>query len=83
MLLWLHLYWFCSDFLHQYNLSRASKYLPLNDDYHVTTVPDMYVLGSASHVVDYRKSSGGFIHGFRYTSDNGGHTEITIDNILR
>ncbi|XP_053707510.1 FAD-dependent oxidoreductase domain-containing protein 2 [Synchiropus splendidus] len=29
--------------------------------------PGLFVLGTAAHSRDYRKSAGGFIHGFRYT----------------
>ncbi|KAM9785148.1 FAD-dependent oxidoreductase domain-containing protein 2 [Syngnathus typhle] len=29
--------------------------------------PGLFVLGAAAHSRDYRKSAGGFIHGFRYT----------------
>lgn len=29
----------------------------------------LFVVGTASHGIDFRKSSGGFIHGFRYTGE--------------
>ncbi|XP_041943611.1 FAD-dependent oxidoreductase domain-containing protein 2 [Alosa sapidissima] len=29
--------------------------------------PNMFVLGTAGHSLDYRMSAGGFVHGFRYT----------------
>lgn len=38
----------------------------------------MYVAGTAGHSVDWRKSAGGFIHGFRYTGKIG--TEKVVPN---
>ena len=58
-----------SQFLQKYKLTSDLKYLPLNADYQVTSVHNLYMLGVASHAVDYRESSGGFIHGFRYTGE--------------
>lgn len=29
--------------------------------------PHMYFAGTNTHSLDFRKSAGGFIHGFRYT----------------
>ena len=31
-------------------------------------VPGLYAAGTITHNLDFRKSAGGFIHGFRYTS---------------
>ena len=38
--------------------------------FHVSAVqpPILFPAGAASHAVDYRRSAGGFIHGFRYNS---------------
>ncbi|KAM5287928.1 FAD-dependent oxidoreductase domain-containing protein 2 [Ctenodactylus gundi] len=47
------------DFSKKYPLIRAS--------YESRGTRGLFVLGTASHSVDYRKSAGGFIHGFRYT----------------
>ncbi|EDV20868.1 uncharacterized protein TRIADDRAFT_64282 [Trichoplax adhaerens] len=44
-----------------------SKYPFLRDSYESVNVPNMYFAGSLAHSRDYRKSSGGFIHGFRYS----------------
>ncbi|XP_076458503.1 FAD-dependent oxidoreductase domain-containing protein 2-like [Babylonia areolata] len=46
----------------------SKKFLPLNYNYEVKGMPGVFGAGVASHAVDYRKSSGGFIHGFRYTA---------------
>ena len=43
----------------------SHKYPQLTDDFS-TSVADMYVTGTLAHGLDWRKSSGGFIHGFRY-----------------
>uniref|UniRef100_A0A5F9CYM9 FAD-dependent oxidoreductase domain-containing protein 2 n=1 Tax=Oryctolagus cuniculus TaxID=9986 RepID=A0A5F9CYM9_RABIT len=48
-----------SEFSRKYPLIRAS--------YEAKGSRGLFVLGTASHSVDYRKSAGGFIHGFRYT----------------
>ncbi|KAF5919815.1 hypothetical protein HPG69_009804 [Diceros bicornis minor] len=47
------------EFSKKYPLVRAS--------YESKGSRGLFVLGTASHSVDYRKSAGGFIHGFRYT----------------
>jgi thioredoxin reductase len=44
------------------------KYPALNEEYESTSAPGMYVAGTLAHVRDFRKSSGGFVHGFRYTA---------------
>nr|XP_040134468.1 FAD-dependent oxidoreductase domain-containing protein 2 isoform X2 [Ictidomys tridecemlineatus] len=48
-----------SEFSKKYPLIRAS--------YESKGSRGLFILGTASHSVDYRKSAGGFIHGFRYT----------------
>ncbi|KAK2187134.1 hypothetical protein NP493_177g02007 [Ridgeia piscesae] len=48
---------------------RAEDKFPLiGYDYQLRDVEDLYIAGGASHGPDYRKSAGGFIHGFRYTA---------------
>ncbi|XP_070267142.1 FAD-dependent oxidoreductase domain-containing protein 2 isoform X2 [Myotis yumanensis] len=48
--------------------SEFSKKYPLvRPSYESKGSRGLFVLGTASHSVDYRKSAGGFIHGFRYT----------------
>ncbi|XP_008054469.1 FAD-dependent oxidoreductase domain-containing protein 2 [Carlito syrichta] len=49
-----------STFGKKYPLVRAS--------YESKGSRGLFILGTASHSVDYRKSAGGFIHGFRYTA---------------
>lgn len=45
-----------------------SKYPLLKPNYEAKHSPGLYVVGTASHSIDFRKSAGGFIHGFRYTA---------------
>ncbi|CAN8030851.1 unnamed protein product, partial [Ixodes persulcatus] len=44
------------------------RYPLINADYESANVPGMYFVGSTVHSLDYREASGGFIHGFRYTT---------------
>ncbi|XP_078093688.1 FAD-dependent oxidoreductase domain-containing protein 2 [Mustelus asterias] len=50
------------------NRGRMSKYPLVKATYESASLPGMFIIGAASHSVDYRKSAGGFIHGFRYTA---------------
>jgi thioredoxin reductase len=44
------------------------KFPKMRPNYESTNIPDMFFAGVISHSVDYKKSAGGFIHGFRYTA---------------
>ncbi|XP_071965950.1 FAD-dependent oxidoreductase domain-containing protein 2-like [Antedon mediterranea] len=44
------------------------KYPTINAAYEVENITDMFVIGTSSHSLDFKKSAGGFIHGFRYTA---------------
>ncbi|OPJ68856.1 FAD-dependent oxidoreductase domain-containing protein 2 [Patagioenas fasciata monilis] len=44
------------------------KYPQIKPNYESRGTRGLFVLGTASHSVDFRKSAGGFIHGFRYTT---------------
>ncbi|XP_037591004.1 FAD-dependent oxidoreductase domain-containing protein 2 [Cebus imitator] len=46
----------------------GKKYPLIRASYESKGSRGLFVLGTASHSVDYRKSAGGFIHGFRYTA---------------
>ena len=46
-------------------------------DYQLRDVDDLYIAGGASHGPDFRKSAGGFLHGFRYTGENIGAVRTT------
>ncbi|XP_074127678.1 FAD-dependent oxidoreductase domain-containing protein 2 [Sminthopsis crassicaudata] len=47
---------------------QKKKYPLIKGSYESKKTRGLFVLGTASHSVDYRKSAGGFIHGFRYTA---------------
>ncbi|XP_015717642.1 FAD-dependent oxidoreductase domain-containing protein 2 [Coturnix japonica] len=47
---------------------NKSKYPQIKPSYESRGTRGLFVLGTASHSVDFRKSAGGFIHGFRYTT---------------
>ena len=44
------------------------KYPVINHEFESTTVPSLYFAGTLAHGKDFKKSAGGFIHGFRYTT---------------
>merc|ERR1719163_2296584 len=44
----------------------ASKYPLLNPRFESATVPRLFFVGTMMHSNDFKKASGGFIHGFRY-----------------
>ncbi|MEE6511949.1 hypothetical protein FKM82_018845 [Ascaphus truei] len=47
---------------------QKRKYPLLTPSYEAKHTPGLFVVGAASHAIDFRKSAGGFIHGFRYTA---------------
>eukprot|EP00913_Durusdinium_trenchii_P013055 g12255.t1 len=50
------------------NVTHHGKYPKITPAWEIKGVPGLYVAGTISHSLDFRKSAGGFIHGFRYTS---------------
>ena len=51
---------------------RKRRYPSINHNYESKSVPGLFFAGTNTHGLDHRKSSGGFIHGFRYTG-TGAH----------
>lgn len=49
---------------------RVKKYPKIDADYESSDYKNLYFAGTNTHSLDFRQSSGGFIHGFRYTSFN-------------
>jgi len=43
-----------------------NKYPKVNNNYESVNNKNLFFIGSLMHSLDYKKSSGGFIHGFRY-----------------
>ena len=50
------------------DLVHNRKYPQITPAWELKGVPGMYAAGTLTHSLDFRKSAGGFIHGFRYTS---------------
>ena len=46
---------------------RTKKYPKIGYNYESVDNRNMFFAGTATHSLDFRKSAGGFIHGFRYT----------------
>eukprot|EP00930_Biecheleria_cincta_P058181 TRINITY_DN44025_c0_g1_i1.p1 TRINITY_DN44025_c0_g1~~TRINITY_DN44025_c0_g1_i1.p1 ORF type:complete len:599 (+),score=86.49 TRINITY_DN44025_c0_g1_i1:269-1798(+) len=49
-------------------MTHRDKYPNISHAFEVNGVQGMYSAGTISHSLDFRKSAGGFIHGFRYTA---------------
>ena len=47
---------------------RGGKYPSMTATYESRNVPGLYFAGAVAHALDFQRSAGGFIHGFRYTS---------------
>lgn len=47
---------------------RKKKYPEIRHNYESTDHQGLFYAGTATHSLDFRKSAGGFIHGFRYTA---------------
>lgn len=48
--------------------NATGKYPKIDVSYQSLELPGLYFAGAAAHGRDYRRSAGGFIHGFRYTA---------------
>mmetsp|Transcript_20351 Transcript_20351/g.67235 ORF Transcript_20351/g.67235 Transcript_20351/m.67235 type:complete len:498 (+) Transcript_20351:733-2226(+) len=46
----------------------GGKYPALTESYESVNVKNLYFAGTLSHAHDYKRSAGGFVHGFRYTA---------------
>lgn len=49
-------------------MQHNRKYAVMTPQYESVNVPGMFFAGQLAHGKDYRRSAGGFIHGFRYTA---------------
>lgn len=56
------------------------KYPEIYGNYESTNINNLFFIGALMHSFDYKKSSGGFIHGFRYLIDN--FVKINYTNFL-
>lgn len=49
-------------------MQHNKKYPVMTSEYESVTVPGLYFAGQLGHGKDHKRSAGGFIHGFRYTT---------------
>lgn len=49
-------------------LEYNGKYPKLTSNFSAVDVPGLYFAGTLTHGLDFRRSAGGFVHGFRYTA---------------
>ncbi|XP_072167909.1 FAD-dependent oxidoreductase domain-containing protein 2-like [Diadema setosum] len=47
---------------------KTKKFPHVKANYEAAGIPGMFFAGTNSHSIDFKKSAGGFIHGFRYTT---------------
>ena len=59
---------FCESVRPEMDEGSKNRYPRLRPDYRSDNVPGLYFAGVLSHQRDYKRSAGGFIHGFRYTA---------------
>ncbi|XP_064633746.1 FAD-dependent oxidoreductase domain-containing protein 2-like [Lineus longissimus] len=52
----------------KFGKGRKKKYPLINHNYESADMSGLFFAGTLGHSLDYRKSAGGFIHGFRYTN---------------
>lgn len=59
---------FHNESIPQHGRGRTKKYPSIGHNYESSNLPGVFFAGTTSHSLDFRKSAGGFIHGFRYTA---------------
>lgn len=50
----------------QLKSQNDNKFPSMNDEFENSKIKNLYFIGALMHKIDYKRSSGGFIHGFRY-----------------
>ena len=63
-------------------LDKNNKYPQMTSEYESINISNLYFIGALMHVFDIKKSSGGFIHGFRYLINNFIKINYTNFNFL-
>jgi thioredoxin reductase len=59
--------WGFDNSIFNFNISSSdNKYPTIKSNYESINNENLFFIGSLMHSLDYKKSSGGFIHGFRY-----------------
>ena len=59
-------------------LTENMKYPAIKYNYESVNNPNLYFIGSLMHSLDFKQSSGGFIHGFRYLIKNFMNTNYEL-----
>ena len=57
---------------------RSKKYPMIDGSYESVDYENLFYAGTLTHSLDFRRSSGGFIHGFRYTSKVSKYVSINL-----
>ena len=60
-------------------MTDTKKYPAIKKNYESKNNERLYFIGSLMHSLDYKQSSGGFIHGFRYLIKNFMHMNYSLD----
>jgi hypothetical protein len=58
--------WKFDSSIFEFELEMKEKYPKINGKFESSSYKNLFFIGSLMHSKDYKKSSGGFIHGFRY-----------------
>lgn len=58
--------WKFDDSLFKFKIKTNKKYPIIKNNYESINNDNLFFIGSLMHSLDHKKSSGGFIHGFRY-----------------
>ena len=58
---------------------KTARYPQLTPSFESANVPGLYIAGTLMHGQDWKKSSGGFIHGFRYLVRTL-HRQLEVDH---
>lgn len=69
-----------SIFNFKVNLTINNKYPQIKNNFESINNENLFFIGSLMHSIDFRKSSGGFIHGFRYLIKL--FTQINYNNLI-
>jgi hypothetical protein len=64
------------------NLTQNDKYPEVLPNYESTNNSNLFFVGSLMHSLDFKKSSGGFIHGFRYLIRNFVNVNYNIPPVI-
>jgi hypothetical protein len=58
--------WKFNTSIFDFTIDMNNKYPQIKNNFESTSHNNLFFIGALMHSIDYKKSSGGFIHGFRY-----------------